>query len=65
MKANELFERLSDAVIADDAVWLDEVERLQVVVVEGAPDFALPLERDRVVDVGASGPRPVAAQGAD
>jgi hypothetical protein len=37
-------------VVADDAVGVDEVQRRPVVVVEGAPDRVVVVDRDRVVD---------------
>jgi hypothetical protein len=37
-------------VVANDAVTVDEVERRPVVVVEGAPDRVIVVDRDRVVD---------------
>ena len=40
----------TEVVIADDAVAVDEVQRRPVVVVEGAPDLVVVVERDRIVD---------------
>ena len=40
----------AEVVVADDAVGVDEVERRPVVVVEGAPDRVVVVDRDRVVD---------------
>jgi hypothetical protein len=39
----------AEVVVADDAVGVDEVERRPVVVVEGAPDLVVVVDRDRVV----------------
>ena len=40
----------AEVVVADHAVRVDEVERRPVVVVEGAPDLVVVVDRDRVVD---------------
>ena len=40
----------AEVLVADDAVPVDEVERRPVVVVEGAPDLVVVVDRDRVVD---------------
>src|SRR5918994_1181454 len=40
----------AEVLVADDAVRVDEVERRPVAVVEGAPDFEVVVDRDRVVD---------------
>jgi hypothetical protein len=37
-------------VVSDDALRVDEVERRPSIVVEGAPDLVVVVERDRVVD---------------
>jgi hypothetical protein len=36
----------ADVVVTDDAVGVDEVQRRPVVVVEGAPDFVVVVDRD-------------------
>src|SRR5258705_12823484 len=41
---------LAEVLVADDALRIDEVERRPVVVVEGAPDGVVVVDRDRVVD---------------
>jgi hypothetical protein len=38
----------AEVVVADDAVRVDEVERRPEMVVEGAPDFVVVVDRDRV-----------------
>jgi hypothetical protein len=45
-------------VVANDAVRVDEVQRRPVVVVEGAPDFVVVVDRDRVVDPSLLGRLP-------
>ena len=49
---------LAEVVIADDAVPVDEVERRPVVVLEGAPDLVVVVDRDRVVDPSLDGRPP-------
>ena len=41
----------AEVLVADHAVRVDEVERRPVVVVEGAPDRIVVVDRDRVVDL--------------
>src|SRR5215207_1936034 len=41
---------LTEVVVADDAVRVDEIERRPVMVGERAPDLVVVVERDRVVD---------------
>jgi hypothetical protein len=51
----------ADMVVADDAVGVDEVQRRPVVVVEGAPNCVVVVDRDRVVDPSLGGRLPDAA----
>jgi hypothetical protein len=53
-----LIATLAKVLVDDDAVGVDEVQRRPVMVVEGAPDGVVVVDRDRVVDPSGPGRPP-------
>jgi hypothetical protein len=40
----------AEVLIADHSVWIDEVERRPIVIVECSPDFIVVVDHDRIID---------------